>query len=293
MELTSDKSIEKEMKAKLLEMLAWFHDFCVKNGIRYFVIAGTMLGAARHGGFIPWDDDIDVGVPRADYERLAALMGEKPDKRYILETPHSPAKEFVFPFSKLYDTATTLKESAKTDIVRGIYIDVFPLDGIGNTLEEARQNYNKTDRLFSLYMSRVVAVRKGRKPFKNAAAILIQAVPGFIINNKRLQLKVDEACREHDYDGCAYAGSLLSGWRFRHVMEKRIFGTPTPYKFEDITAFGVEDCDAYLTHLYGDWRTLPPEDKRGSHHLYVECDLNKPYLRLNNKREPSEDGSRR
>lgn len=273
------ENFDAEMKAKLLEMMAWFHDFCVENNIRYYVIDGTMLGAARHQGFIPWDDDIDVGVPRADYERLAKLLGEKTDSRYVFETPYSEAKDFIYTYSKLYDRTTTLIEHAKVDIVRGIFLDVFPLDGIGNNLEEAKKNFKKVNRLFSLYMSRVIAVRPGRKFYKNAAVRLTQLVPNFIINDKSLQLKVDEACREHDYDEYKLVGNLLGTWRFRDVIEKSIMGNPTPYKFENITIFGVENYDAYLTHLYGEWRKLPPIDKQVSQHEFIECNLNQAYLK--------------
>ena len=276
--MQNEEIFEKELKARLIEMTSWFHELCVKNGIRYYAIDGTMLGAARHQGFIPWDDDIDVGVPRADYERLARLMEEKPDGRYVYETPRSPAPEFIYTFSKLYDTSTTLVQRARTDIRRGVYIDVFPLDGLGSTIEDARRNFGKIDRLFSLYSSRVLAVRPGRKFYKNAAVRLIQALPECLINTKRLQLKVDEACREHDYDECAIVGNLVGAWRFRDVVEKSVIGDPVPYKFENLTIFGVSDFDAYLTHLYGAWREFPPKEKQVSHHEFVECDLHKPYM---------------
>lgn len=276
--MQTDEKFDQEMKHKLLEMMSWFHDFCVRNNIRYYVIDGTMLGAARHQGFIPWDDDIDVGVPRQDYERLAELLNKNPDKRYVFETPHSEADEFIYTYSKLYDKSTTLIEHAKKDIVRGVFLDVFPLDGIGNTIEEAQKNFKKVDQLFSLYMSRVVAIRSGRKFYKNLAVRLTQMIPNFIINDKKLQLSVDSACKEHDFDEYKFVGNLLGTWRFRDVIEKSIMGNPTLYKFENITVFGVENYDQYLTHLYGDWRKFPPKEKQVSQHEFIDCDLNKAFM---------------
>ena len=87
---------DAKLKSILLDMFSWFHEFCVQNGLRYYALGGTMLGAARHGGFIPWDDDIDVGMPREDYMRLEALMGSSPQEPYILETPYSKAFTWTF-----------------------------------------------------------------------------------------------------------------------------------------------------------------------------------------------------
>ena len=153
------------------------------------------------------------------------------------------------------------------------------MDGIGNSFDEAARNYKKVNKTYRLYKYRsLLPVKPERKLTTNTAIVLSQLIPGFVINNKRLQVKVDEVCRTYDYDKCDFVGSLLCGWQFRHVMEKTIFGTQTPYKFEDITVFGVEDYDAYLTHLYGDWRKLPPEDKRVTHHNFTECYLDRSYL---------------
>ena len=266
-----------ELQRKLLEMIKWLHDFITKHGLKYYICGGTMIGAARHKGFIPWDDDVDIAMPRDDYEKLCDLL-KKPIDHYVIETPHTGNKDFLYTFAKFYDIDTTMVEVSKETVCRGVYIDVFPLDGLGSTIEDARRNFGKIDRLFSLYSSRVLAVRPGRKFYKNAAIRLVQTLPEFVINTKRLQLKVDEACREHDYDECEIVGNLVGAWRFRDVVEKSVIGDPVPYKFENITVFGVSDFDAYLTHLYGAWREFPPKEQQVSHHEFVECDLHKPYL---------------
>ena len=76
------------LQQSLLDMLKWFHGFCVDHELKYYLLYGTMLGAARHQGFIPWDDDVDVGMPRKDYERLCSILGDKKDSHYMLETPY-------------------------------------------------------------------------------------------------------------------------------------------------------------------------------------------------------------
>ena len=135
-----------EMKDMLLDMMRWFHGICISNRLRYYALGGTMLGAVRHQGFIPWDDDIDVGMPRKDYIRLAEVLGSAGQDRYILETPDSGTDDFYYCFSKLYDSHTTLVENTKYHIRRGIYLDIFPLVGMGDTEKESRSRFSSIDR---------------------------------------------------------------------------------------------------------------------------------------------------
>ncbi len=267
-----------ELKQKLTEMLAWFHDYCISNNLRYYVLGGTMLGAVRHEGFIPWDDDIDVGMPRSDYQKFAELMGTDPVGQYVLETPHSQARDFFYTFSKIYDTTTTLVENTKVGTKRGIYLDLFPLDGLADTQEESRKKFKRVNFRFNLLLARVTGVRKGRSLLKNAAVRILPIIPQFIIDDKELQAHIDDMCRQNDFDKCKYGGNLLGAWRYKEVMEKRIMGKPTLYRFENISVYGAENYDEYLTHLYGDWRKLPPVEKRATHHDFARCDLHKSYL---------------
>jgi len=266
---------QTELKKKLVEMMAWFHSFCVGNNLTYYAAGGTMLGAVRHRGFIPWDDDIDVVMPRKDYEKLAVLLNEKKLERYVLETPNTSEQDYFYPFMKLYDTTTTLIENTKYKPKRGIYLDVFPLDGIGMTEEESKRNFVRIERLYNLLLLKVTGIRKGRNPVKNLGVLLFRIIP---IPPKTVLRKLVKECQRYDWDKCTWGGNTVGAWRFREIMPTKIMGKPKLYKFEDIEIFGVEDADAYLTSLYGNWRELPPIEKRVSHHDYIECDLTKSYL---------------
>ena len=103
-------------------------------------------------------------------------------------------------------------------------------------------------------------------------------MPNFILNNKKLMRSIDEYARSRNYDDYEYVGNLYGNWGEGELMKKSVLGTPTPYRFEDLTVYGAEDDDAYLTSLYGDWRQLPPKDKQVSHHDYLFCDLTKSYM---------------
>ena len=265
----------KELKPMLVEMMGWFHNFCVENNLTYYAAGGTMLGAVRHKGFIPWDDDIDVIMPRDDYTKLEQLMKDKKCERYVLETPNTDAKDYFYTFSKLYDTQTTLIENTKYKVKRGIYLDVFPLDGMGNTEEESRKHFRKIEMANNLLLSKIAGIRKGRSFIKNAAVKVFRLIP---LNEKKLLKKVVRLCALRSWDEYLYGGNPVGAWRFKEIMRREIMGTPTLYKFENIEIYGAENADEYLTHLYGNWRELPPIEKRVTHHDYILCDLNKSYL---------------
>lgn len=262
-----------DLQRKLFEMFSWLTSFINKNGLRYYVVGGTMLGAVRHEGFIPWDDDIDIGMPRNDYEKLLELLKEPVD-HYVIESPKSDAKDFLYSFAKFYDMNTTMTEHVRRKVVRGVYIDIFPLDGIGETYEQSLKNYKKIDRMNMFLAMKVCKYRKERKWWKNFAIFLGRLIPS---NVKKLTRKLDATCAKIDFDKSKYVGELMSTYRHKEIMPREIFGKPTLYKFEGITVYGPEKADEYLTKLYRDWRKLPPEDKRRSAHDFIDLDLNKSY----------------
>lgn len=268
----------QELQKHLLEMMRWFHEFCESHNLRYYALGGTMLGAIRHQGFIPWDDDLDVGMPREDYEKLYTLMKYQTGDRYMLETPYSDAPEFNYCFSKLYDTETTLVENLKYKIRRGLYIDIFPLDGMGDTEEECKQIFAKIDRKFKFLLAHTTGIRKGRSVLKNAAVLISQTILSPFVNDKKAIRELNKLSAKRNFDNCVYGGNPFGAWRFKEIMRTDIMGKPRLYKFEDMQIYGAQDYEAYLKHMYGDWEKLPPEEKRVSHHDYVEIDLHKPFL---------------
>lgn len=268
----------QELKAVLKEMFAWFHGFCQAHQLRYYMLGGTMLGAVRHGGFIPWDDDVDVGMPREDLRRLRQLMREESQTRYVLETPDDANADFFYPYGKLYDTRTTLTENTRVPVKRGVYLDIFPLDGAGDTKEEAIAFFRPIKRRLALLLTVTTGIRAGRKFYKNAAVVLLRAVPRWIIDPRKLLLDIQRRCGEKPFSRCDWIANFCGAYWEREIMPRAVFGEPKEYAFEDMTAYGVSDPETYLTLLYGDWRALPPEDKRKSHHDNVCCDLHRSYL---------------
>jgi len=268
-----------ELQERLLYMLKWFHSFCVENGLQYYLIYGTMLGAARHQGFIPWDDDIDVGMPRSDYDRLRQIMADRVIDGYTVETPYSGKMDYCYPITKVYDIHTTLIENKRHPVKRGIYIDVFPLDGIGNNYRESIRNFRKVEGWYNFLLTRTCGIRQGRSFVKNLAVRIMRCIPQSMINDSKLLCKVDELCSRQSYKENKYVASLLGAYGKREIVPKEIIGEPTLCHFEDVEVYGVQQPDHYLSHLYGDWRKLPPVEKQVSHHDYLYLSFDESYLK--------------
>jgi lipopolysaccharide cholinephosphotransferase len=266
-----------ELQAKLVEELGWLTDFCDQNNVSYFVIGGTLLGAARHKGFIPWDNDIDVGFPRPDYERVIQLLKEQKSK-YVIETCYSDAPDYLYKFSKLYDTTTTVIEDTRRPCKRGTFIDIIPLDGIGNSRFTTRFHFLPIYILNTLLTANAISERPDRPKWLNWLSAKVAGIPKALFNEKKLLKKLDRMCKKRSFSDCKYVGVLNGGYGLRDIVERRIFEEKDVYDFEYLKVKSVRDYDSYLTHLYGDWRKIPPPEKRKSDHEYSFVDLNKSYL---------------
>lgn len=267
-----------ELQCYLLNMLSWFHNYCNNNNLRYYALGGTMLGAVRHEGFIPWDDDIDVGMPRPDYNRLIKNIGNRIYEDYYLETPFSTYSDYKYPYCKLYNTKTTLVEHTWPRLKRGIFIDVFPLDGLGNDQNEAEKTWEKVSSKINYIWCRTCGVRRDRALYKNIAIIGAHLIPNVIAMDKKVLFDMDQKCQKLDFDTVLYGGNVFGNWGKKEIMKSEIMGRPKEYKFENQVIFGAQDYDSYLTHLYNDWKKLPPKEKQITHHEYLEIDLNKGYF---------------
>lgn len=269
----------EELKQTLLNMLSWFHEFCVKHDITYYALGGTLLGTIRHKGFIPWDDDIDLGLPRKEYNKLIETMkGE--NGRYILESPMQEKDGFVYSYCKLYDKETTLVENTRYKTKRGVYLDIFPLDGIGNTIEESKRNFKAIDRKQKFINTKICALNKNRRWYKNCAIIAGRCIPSFIFNWRHEVKKINELCESRSFEQCEYVGNLLGNWHEKEIVKREWFDIPVLLDFENIKIFAPKESDKYLTNVYGDYMTPPPPEKQKTHHDYLEIDLHKSYTEV-------------
>ena len=249
----------EETKQVELEILKHFAAFCDANGLRYFLAYGTLIGAVRHKGFIPWDDDIDVWMPRPDYNRLLEIFNSQ-NGRYRVVNPYEKISRHTF--AKIIDTQT-VKIEQMIDYSNGyIGIDVFPLDGEPSDELEFSKWYVKLQKQYKRHSFFVIENKGGLK------RKFLLPILKFVLRNKDIYLrKANKLHLKFPYQKCEYIGAVESVYNFKSNRYKREwFDESTEIDFED-TKFKVPvGYHKILTQMYGDYMKLPPKEKQVTHH---------------------------
>lgn len=256
----------QEIKEIELELLKKFHYFCVENNIRYFVSHGTLLGALRYKGFIPWDDDLDVLVPREDYDRLLSIYPD--DAQYRLFAPEKD-QFYFFPYAKLCDMSTRKVEGGYDNGVElGIDIDVFPLDYWDKDLELAKRESKRQKRNMSMLVLSKLKKPDSLNPVKRfVKGILMKLV--HIRDSSFYVARIMKEANKPEQIGSRYMGG--KSWNVygeRDIMPAEIFSDRIEVEFEGERFFAPIGYDAFLTSLYGDYMPEPPVEKRKTHHSF-------------------------
>lgn len=263
-----------ELQEKLTNMLGWFHDFCVENGLVYYAAYGTAIGIIRHKGFIPWDDDIDVTMPRDDYNKLIKLANSVEMQGYLLNIPLE-TEGYAYTYAKLVDPSTTVVENIRYKMKTGISIDIFPLDGAGNSLEQSLDRCRKIVKMNKFIAAKTCAILPRRKIHKNIAIICARIIPEFIYSWRRIIRNLIDESSELSCNNCKYVVDYTDF--ANKPIEKAYFGAPKLYDFENIKIYGPSNADAYLKEIYGDYMELPPLEKRVSLHDKLYMDLKRGF----------------
>lgn len=236
-----------------LQLLKTFHDFCVSEGLTYYLGKGTLLGAVRHGGFIPWDDDTDVVMLRSDYELFLSIREKASGMRVI--KPGDPG--VYLPFTQVSSPS-------------GGSLDIFPLDGVPKAHGFMQYLQSKAIR----FLMQALLVKKGiaeRDPSRSSLWLLAHfyapLVVGKTLSFAAMQRALTALSRAYEHAGLRldYLCNHASGYPLRWAFPKEAFEPATPIVFEGFTFMGPANPDAVLTTIYGDYMTLPPEDERRSH----------------------------
>ena len=243
----------------LLDMAAILDRVCRENAIPYYMLGGTMLGAVRHGGFIPWDDDMDFGIPRDHFDRLTHLLTDAlRGTPYRLHTYHNSPNKINY--LKVVDTRTCIRGAWETTDT-GVNIDLFPLD------RGPRPGF--LTRPFAAYVYLLLFVKDYKQldasPRRGLKRLIADTLKRLPFRTDTLIAHIDRCILRHSRSGASRSINYFGHWRAREIFSADVFGEPVDYTFEDMTLSGVTRPDTYLAQLYGDYMQLPPPEKRLAH----------------------------
>lgn len=255
-----------ELKKTEIGILRYIDDICGKNKLTYFLSGGSLLGAIRHKGFIPWDDDLDIMMPRPDFMKLVKLL--ETGDRYRCNFIYSK-KDHYINFAKVVDKKTTLIET-KMPLYEeglGVFVDIFPLDGLPNNVNTLKRYYRRI--MFYRHMRNWAYSENNNSTSTGQSLIKKMLHPYARKKGWRYWVeKIDEYGRKYDYDKAKYVGVPTSGYDEREVFTKEAFSGVLRVPFEEYEFDIPVGYDEYLTKLYGDYMQLPPEDKRVTRHTF-------------------------
>ena len=264
-------SVEETQKVSL-EILKTVAHICKTIGVRYCLIYGTLIGAVRHHGFIPWDDDLDIMMPRPDYERFLSYFKKHQSEYKHLELfNHDENANYPYMITRISDSRYQINMDNEKPYGMGVFIDIYPYDGLGKTLPEAVEFGMKGDRLSSLCYQ----ATRDHFAIENTTSTLRKIIkyPVYKISKcvgkDYFQNKLKKLENKKDYESSEYIGCVvwLSGGE-KDIFPKEWFEKTIMCQFGDDSYPIPKDYHKVLTHIYGDYMKLPPVEERVGHHFY-------------------------
>ena len=265
---------------KTIEVFRFFVEVCKKHDLKWYCGCGTVLGAIRHKGMIPWDDDIDVCMPRGEYDKFIAICAKMDDSNYELVTPETSSSYNAF-HARLMDKHSTILFWRRYPTVLGIYLDIFPMDGIGTDRNQAVKHYNKYYKYFFCFRESQAHYSvenifyyftHGQK--KRAIYSLLFSINRSYFRNYFLR-RITEISKAYTWNESSWILTYSPGWGAKEIYPKEWVENTIDVEFEGITVPIPSRYDDYLSYFYHDYMTLPPLEERNQRHKIDYYNLNK------------------
>ena len=272
MKTAEENTVLQQLQHIELEIYKEVVKICDRHNLTYYMSGGTFLGAVRHKGFIPWDDDMDMYVPRDDYEKLIKILREELPEPYIVQ---------YFAYNKNVHRYFARVENTKVKLIRrhaikpelsNAWIDIFPLDGMPEG--KIRSNLRKIHLLYLRMLMQlsvfdeIVTLNRERPWYEKLIVwIAIKTPIQKMLSWEKRSRKLDKALKSFPLSESKTYMNFMSTYKFKDLMPKSVYGKGALYQFEDAEFRGPEDYDTFLRKLFGDYMKLPPVEERNNHYF--------------------------
>lgn len=257
----------EELKQVQIDILDVVHHFCVKNDISYSLSSGTLIGAVRHKGFIPWDDDIDICMLRKDYKKLEAFFPDLLDGKYVFKSLDRDG-EWNRPWGKIQNSNTILKESFSDSIKdMGIGIDVFPMDDVTDNPDKFIR-WNRIRKIL-VYSWSIKGMKYSlNRSFKNTIIMFLTKILLYPFSLRRIAKIIDSYIQNPNGRGYSKMYESCDSLKAKSSQNKSDMDSFIDIEFEGNLYKAMSGYDDYLRSIYGNYMKLPPKDMQVSHHTF-------------------------